>query len=285
MIQRWKKEGILVQEIKKHFEAIPAVSQGSYYSWFLENQWVLDDKPLDPEESNGKFLREGWVFTGGDPNSPMYEIKSTIERWPKNKLICFHMCGIMLLRFHPAPSDMMWVPFGFCTCDENSELELGGIYEELLKQCTFKEFYEAFESSQLIKLFQAKGWGPSIARFPYLEGVLEKSPNCPSVWELKQYLIMDAEGHLMPPLPTVSLDYGYFNCLNREEEEELSAAYRAFYAKRDADPLALQQAAVEGNIFEYMCGVVKLKNKKTLRRLMKNRFGLNSSQIPGLNPF
>ncbi|KAH6908244.1 hypothetical protein BKA70DRAFT_1281036 [Coprinopsis sp. MPI-PUGE-AT-0042] len=41
-LDRWRQKGILLPEIKRLFEAIPAESRGSYYPWLLRNEYVLD---------------------------------------------------------------------------------------------------------------------------------------------------------------------------------------------------------------------------------------------------
>ncbi|KAF7795901.1 hypothetical protein EIP86_007068 [Pleurotus ostreatoroseus] len=42
-IEKWVKEGTLIQNIKTTFENYgPPESRGLYYPWFLQNQWILD---------------------------------------------------------------------------------------------------------------------------------------------------------------------------------------------------------------------------------------------------
>lgn len=68
------------------------------------------------------------------------------------------------------------------------------------------------------------------------------------------------------------MDYGFSNCKTEEENVELKDVYRTFFDLRDADPIKLHEAAIEGRLFEYVGGLVKLKKK--FRRLMKNPYPL-----------
>jgi len=72
----------------------------------------------------------------------------------------------------PNPVQETWLKFGFCVCkNEVEENKLGAIYTSLLtnqqkgslvpqhlksKFCTFTEFWQAYESSGLVKLMEDK---------------------------------------------------------------------------------------------------------------------------------
>ena len=67
----WKREGILIQEIKKVFEDIPPQNQGQYYPWFLEHQDLLDPSLEPSTKATEDFCLElvirAWRHIGGRP--------------------------------------------------------------------------------------------------------------------------------------------------------------------------------------------------------------------------
>ncbi|KAF9534617.1 hypothetical protein CPB83DRAFT_830814 [Crepidotus variabilis] len=71
--------------------------------------------------------------------------------------------------------------------------------------------------------------------------------------------------------PSVIRDYGLINCKTGEEEMTPKDAYLSFFKKPDADPPALHQGCLRRDVSKYLSGIVKLKNKKMLERLMKNQ--------------
>jgi hypothetical protein len=123
-LHHWRKNGVLIPEIKERFESLPPSSRGGYYPWFLENQWVLDGKT--PEEWGMKdaadkvgedTLKAGWIYTGGSPTMAMSEIMKITAEWPVEKLKCYHLCALLLSKMHPSPDlSTLWISFGFCTC-------------------------------------------------------------------------------------------------------------------------------------------------------------------------
>jgi len=146
---------------------------------------------------------------------------------------------------------------------------LGQLYLQLLTKCSFDELCTAYESSRLIALFDAKGlqsWRESIL---YLDDVLAGSPKVnKSVWDLKQYL----ETEKGPLIPSVGVDYGFFNCRGETEREDLEKVYKEFFADYRADPIELHKAAIGGRLFEYVGGFVELK--QIFYRLMNNPYPL-----------
>ena len=71
-LEKWQKEGRLMQGIKATFETIPPEGRGSYYPWLLEHQYLLDGSPLDMDDIAKKkreyivaMIRAGWVDIGG----------------------------------------------------------------------------------------------------------------------------------------------------------------------------------------------------------------------------
>jgi len=136
---------------KPHFESLGPSARISYSTWFLKNRCVFDRKNETQKQREDAFNRAAYLY-GGDPALSPHEIRRELISRSKNKVACFNMCARMLYQFHPSPLDNIWVPFGFCTCDENTELGLGGMYEGLFWECTFQELYDAHEASQLVGL-------------------------------------------------------------------------------------------------------------------------------------
>jgi len=274
-IHRWRLNGRLVPEIKARFESLPAGSRGGYYPWFLQNQWIFDGRAEPETNTADDFITKGWIYSGGDPSASASDIQSQTRAWPPDKVLCLKLCTPLLSSFHPSPSEETWIPFGFCTCNENSENALGAIYQGLLTKCTFQELHGAFISSQLIALFHKNGFGQKLLSFPFLIDVLNESPNFLPVWSLKQFIVNEAEGTTIDMPLLIRNDYGFANCRNPEEEKELIAAYRTFFAVYDANPPALHRACLGGKTFDYISGIFKLKNPKRMKRLLKNSYRSN----------
>jgi len=269
----------LINEIKKAFEEVPVNARGGYYAWFLKNQWVLDPARSKPTDLVHDMMLRGWQYAGGSSSATSGEIKAGVAKWPEEKQICFSFCMNLLSDWYPRPTQAAWLLFGFCVCQhEHAEASLSRIYRQLLTKCSFDEIFAAYKSSTLIALFDAKGLKSQRQSIPYLEDVLSGSPNGNiSVWDLKQYIVAeDAED--VELIRSVSVDYGFINCKNEEENQELKEVYKQFFSQYRADPMELHEACIAGRLFEYVGGFVELnkknKNKKKFRRLMKNPYPL-----------
>jgi hypothetical protein len=268
-IHRWRQQGTLIEEIKAAFEKRPE-SNGAYYPWFLQNQWVLDPMLHPPTDASHEMMARAWRYAGGSPSSTGEEIHIATTNWPIHKQECFSFCAALLSGWHPSPDQGIWLKFGFCVCpDEYSEGPLARLYQQLLALCSFDEFYAAYDSSALIALFDAKGLNREREPFRHFEDILAGSPNVnKSVWNLKQYVAVKDGGLI----PSIAVDYGFFNCKGETEKLELKEVYNQLFSHRDADPLKLHEATIGGRLFEYVGGFVKLKKK--FNRLMKNPYPL-----------
>ncbi|KZP17689.1 hypothetical protein FIBSPDRAFT_864673 [Athelia psychrophila] len=275
-VHRWRGRGILVQEIKAAFEKIPESHRPGYYLWFLKNQWVLEPAQTAPDISREMVLR-GWRYTTGDPTSkpPNDYIKATMRGWPDDKQICFELCVSSLSNSHPSPTDRSWIYFGFCACkDEYAESPLAIIYRIIIQQCTFNEILAAYRASSLIALMDKCGLRARREGITHLEDVLSH-PALKSVWWLKLFVLVEPDRRPQP-VRAVNIDYGFMNCKQPQDQEDLRAIYKMFFESENGDPIALHNAAGAGEIFEYVGGVVKLK--KRFRRLMKNPYPLPTRQ-------
>ncbi|KDQ16157.1 hypothetical protein BOTBODRAFT_269578 [Botryobasidium botryosum FD-172 SS1] len=273
-IHAWRVNGTLVDGIKRTFESLPKHAQGGYYAWFLENQWILDRSLPPSMASVDKMVRLAWAYAGGSAGLSTNDMVAHIKAWPDSKNSIFFFCSAILSHGRPHPMENNWVTLGFCVChDEESELPLAAIYLDIIKRCTFEEFCTAYDTSSLIALFDANGLKARRERIPYLEDVLEGSPRSnKSVWNLKQ--IVSTEEVEM--IPSVAVDYGFFNCKDTSEAQLLRDVYKQFFRRPGANPIKLHEAAIRGQLFEYVGGLLKMKNKerRTLQRLMVNPYPL-----------
>ena len=283
MVHTWRRDGILIQEIKKVFEEIPSQSRGGYYPWFLEHQDLLDPS-LEPytklaEDFALEATMRAWEHIGGRPlSNDTRLIDVHIERatWPVLRQDCFNLYVLTLSDSHPSPPFRIWLTFGFCTTnDQYNEMQLGIAYRTLHTRCSFEEFYQAYESCSLIHLFSSKNI--DLEQFgSRLAGFLADAPHMnKSVWDLKQFVIADELDAV--PVPSVGADYGFYNCQNGEEVLQLKEVYKKVFEDSKGDPLKLHEACLQGKMYEYVRTTLKLKRKDRrplFRRLMKNPYPL-----------
>lgn len=154
-VHRWRKNGILAQKIKELYSSWPEDGRGEYYPWFLEHQYVLDGSPIPKEhtaESQAKRMRaKMWNYLGKDMSEDM-------PQWPASKQECFSHYAMLLSSCHPGPETDIWISFGYCVAkDSYWEMQIGGLYQDLIKRCTFDEFCEAYANGSLFNLIQEHG--------------------------------------------------------------------------------------------------------------------------------
>jgi hypothetical protein len=273
-VHRWRKNGILLQEIKRIYDAKTPSTRGGYYPWLLENQHILDpNSTFDPLELHEK---KTWAHIGGDPNLPDADRVHTIKSWPEKKYQVWILYYSILSGFHPSPDQTSWVEFGFCTC--RSELEESGLaffYTDIIKSngCPFDEFVAAHTNTNIPSLFPKYAAGPNNkwANNQHLCQLLEQDP-IKSVWRLKAYVYQTMEQPEM--LVSFRMDYGIINCQGVTTLLQLlKDTYKRVFEHQDGDPDKLHEAAMQGATFDYIDGLIKLKKKDraVLRRLMKNR--------------
>ena len=281
-VHTWKREGILIQEIIKVFERAPPQTRGGYYQWFLEHQGLLDpslDSTKVMEDIRLEAVMRAWRHIGGRPlpNSTAWnDINIAKATWPEHKRDCFDLCVHVLSNSHPGPSEGMWLSFGFCTTQNQSdEMQLGIAYRTLVLSCSFEEFYQAYNSCSLVQLFCYNNIYLGQISL-HLADFLANAPHMyKSVWNLKQFVFADDPDSV--PVPSVKVDYGFFNCRNEEEVVQLKEVYKKFFEYSDGDPLKLHEACLQGKIYDYVRTTLKLKGKDQgplFRRLMKNIYPL-----------
>jgi hypothetical protein len=277
-LHKWRLRGILVDEIKAVYEEIPVAARGGYYAWFLENTWILDAslRPPITATSHVDMIRaQAWQFIHGPGNVTSASIRLQVATWPAGRAECFQLYTIILDNGRPPPGMPIWVNFGFCACNsEFAEGPLWKLYRDLMDNCTFDEFCSAYETCALVFLLDGKGGGDWRQQFPDLEDVLQRSPRGhKSVWWLKDYVLAeDAALHR-----SVSVDYGFMNCKTDDEVEQLKQVYRKILGEYGAaKPLLLHEAAITGQLYAYIGGLMKLEGKKKFKRLLKNIYPLRS---------
>ena len=288
MVLAWKREGILIQEIKKVFEEIPPQARGQYYPWFLEHQDFLDPS-LEPstkliEDFCLELVMRAWQYIGGRPlpnnTTSLNEINIEKATWPEHKQDCFDLCSFVLSDSHPDPSLRIWLLFGFCTTrHQYDEMQLGNAYRKLVMRCSFEEIYQAYDSCTLVQLFSSKNINLEQFGLP-LADLLANTPHMnKSVWDLKQFVVADEPDSVL--MPSVKVDYGFVNCRNEEEAVQLKEIYKkVFEEDSNGDPLKLHEACLQGKIYDYVRTTLKLikKDQRPLfRRLMKNIYPLSES--------
>ena len=281
----WKKEGILIQEIKNVFEDIPPQYRGQYYPWFLEHQDLLDPS-VEPstkvvEDFRLELVMRAWRHIGGRPlpnsKTALNDINIEKATWSEHKRDCFDLCSLVLSDSHPDPSLRIWLSFGFCTTrNQFDEMQLGIAYRTLVRSCSFEEFYQAYDSCSLVQLFRSKNISLSVHLADFLANALHMNK---SVWDLKQFVVADEPDSV--PVPSVRVDYGFFNCRNEDEELQLKEVYKKFFEEdSNGDPLKLHEACLQGKIYDYVRTTLKWKGKDQrplFRRLMKNIYPLPQS--------
>ncbi|KAG6916485.1 hypothetical protein DXG01_006679 [Tephrocybe rancida] len=281
-VNNWLVNRTLLKEIKSTFDRSPVEAKGYYYQWILENQYILDDSlplPADPVEHQEEALIEVWRFTGGSSKDTPDDISDALDsKLPSTTRSCHSLyCGLLIDPMYlPSPLFECWVDFGFCAChDEWGESQLGALYRQLIQRCTFKEISEAYETGQLIRLIDSRGLQSRRSGFPFLEGIVSQLP-VKLVWRLKRLVEITAEQiEVMPalrPPRAILLDYGFVNCVDESETEDLKAVYKQVFDTR-TNPLVLHEACMQGKLFDFVEKTVPSKKKltrKQLRRLLKN---------------
>ena len=277
-IHNWRVRGVLVDEIKTAFYKLREHSRGDYFRWFLQNEHVVAQAghPLSEETThkhmNAAQLRS-WRFTGGSKKDSPEEIRAAISRKPDAERDCHWLYFFLLSGQYPSPHVSLWVDFGFASrTSHEEEMGLSACYNRLIVKCTFKEFCDAYRTRRLLDLFDSKGF--PVKRRDHFRDILH-SDRKKSVWYLKQSILQEdsTKEEIVAP-PSVMVDYGFINCRNDSERRQLKRVYKAFFDSHDGHPLALHEAAIQGNIHGYLSNVMQGLRDPKFERLMKNPYPL-----------
>ncbi|KAG7092993.1 hypothetical protein E1B28_009292 [Marasmius oreades] len=272
-LNRWRKNGLLVSEIKESFESVPEQERGLYYPWFLQNQWILDRSPIqnEVEEMVDQWRKNAWVRIGKDLSSEM-------PKWSQNKNECFGHYAMVISRCRPHPSTEMWVQGGYCAAKDREEIIVGRSYEELFERCSFDEYCAAYDSASVFTLMEKYEVLPPYFYSELLNNlriVLSSRSMHQTVWYLKQCI--DDQMQEFQPAHSVVVDYGFINCTSVAEREALVDIYRAAFRCHGLDAMKMHEACIQGKIFEFVTQFVPLKKKneiQMMKRLMRNAYPL-----------
>jgi hypothetical protein len=285
-IHQWLTEGNLGKMMRETFDARLSLDRRRQadYLWFCDNQSTFD-RDTRSFLTNAAVLsynahRTAWQFIGGNPLDSMEHIASSIRSFTADQRHCFHFIMVLLAKMRPGPGQGLksmlhsWIFFGLCACaTQEDETSLVSGYQLLILFISFDKFCQAYTSSSLPKLFADSGF-PITNRF--ILDVLS-SRNYKSVWYLKDFVFADDEmARNGSAPPSIGLDYGFFNCQNVDEVIALRSAYKQVLSPTDADPLALHEACLRGELFEYVKQKARLKPQQLFKRLMKNPYPLVS---------
>ena len=263
-VAEWLKEGTLHDNIVREYETLPQQSRGGYYPWFLENRHIIE-KGVDQQDLLSRWFKKILPYLDPDDKS------NDVRNWhPIEKKQGYLMFLCALNSSHPSIKQDEWYLFGFCTTVEiHIEGRLGALYVELIQQCRFTEFWQAFAQGKLIALMDRKGFRERRRPFKYLEAFLSSTPegeNRYSIWDLVRFCRSEeweAPQHLL-------VDYGFFNCDTALDRMQLKDTYKELLQK--CDPLDLHKACIKGKLFEFANRYMKLE--KRFQRLMRNPYPL-----------
>ena len=263
-LHRWQIEGTLNKNIIEKFSALPEGSRGGYFPWFLAHDWIftppLQGVTKDPLKalklSNASLLDEE------DREISFKELQPEAKR---HALIFY---DILRKGYHPPPEIPTWFSLGFCTCrDEHSEGRLAHVYRKLIERCSFQEFWQAMDSSTMLDLLAKYDLNQITKTFRHFETVMTENCLSPSVWALKEFCYRDVPD----PTRSVLVDYGFVNCDNPKDRQELKSVYRTFF-DRYGDELELHAACCEGRLFQYLRETQPIAPR--FQQLMRNLYPL-----------
>ncbi|KAI6137199.1 hypothetical protein F5141DRAFT_1209527 [Pisolithus sp. B1] len=278
-LHKWQEEGTLTENIIAKYEVMPESSRDhdGYYSWFRQNLHVFNSRDGPPD-----FFAVARPYL--DPEDREKEPHQLV---PEAKRKSFILYALLLNGYHPDPSieseKDLYFEFGFVTgCGSEGELVLPWVYQSLIPRCSFTEFWTAFESNNLVALMDAKGLGPMRKGVRHLETFMKINSNepRPTIWRLR--LFVRSLG--VDPLPSVAVDYGFFNCQTVEEKFSLKGVYKELLESPGVDPMKLHAACIKGKLYDFARGH-KPNLQRRFSRIMTNCYPLpDDTESVGASP-
>ncbi|OJJ02479.1 hypothetical protein ASPVEDRAFT_29058 [Aspergillus versicolor CBS 583.65] len=189
-LHEWQRKGLLVRKIIEKFSTIPESSRGSYFSWFLRNQHILDPASSSQPDSQVNPLQRA-LHAANPYLEPEDRGKDLLQLEPAEKRYAFVLYTLALDGGSPNPNWAeldLWYDFGFVVCtDEHYEGSLGALYSKLLggnkffrdydeslgvkrsraadsSTCPFDEFWRAWQNGKAAELFDKYGMGGDLDR-------------------------------------------------------------------------------------------------------------------------
>ncbi|KAH9833668.1 uncharacterized protein C8Q71DRAFT_725455 [Rhodofomes roseus] len=272
-LHQWRVSGRLFDELKTELGRHPGEPHQYLYTWLLQNPWIFDNEAVMRPD----FL----IFR--PHKTPIIEYVG-LPKWYTDEHLknanmsklwqqCFSLHVQVLAdldhRARIFGHHDEWVVFGFAACiTEDVEAELLAVYDMLMWDCTFEEYYTAYRSASLLALFDAKGLGDSIREFDCLEDLLSTSPSAIRlVYFLKQSVLWDN----VPLRPDVAKYFGFVNCRTTEERAQLKSLYKRLFVEVLVDPVHLHLAAARGKLYDVACLLVAMSDTEgtLFHRLLK----------------
>ncbi|KAI6037930.1 hypothetical protein EDC04DRAFT_3141842 [Pisolithus marmoratus] len=198
---------------------------------------------------------------------------------PEAKRKSFMLYAMLLNGYRPDPSiqfgiisKVLYFEFGFVTGrGSEGEQVLPWVYRSLISKCSFREFWTAFQSNDLVALMDAKGLGPMRKEVQHFEAFMTIGRNywCPTVWPLRCFV---NSPDMAAPL-SVTMDYGFFNCKTVEETFSLKGVYKELLESPKVDPIELHAACAQGKLYDFARGH-KPNLERRFKKLMINIYPL-----------
>ncbi|KAG9310126.1 hypothetical protein JVU11DRAFT_9740 [Chiua virens] len=270
-IHFWRTQGVLVDEIKAVFRKIPENCRGGYFPWFLQNEHIVAQAGQPPSMDKLSHygdemqLRAWRVIGGSDTDSPA-QIRIAIERKSEEEQHCWSVVRPPHVQLAPIPGsrvmDQVWI--------RGVQVSRGG------NGVGGRKFCDMYCARRLLDFFHAKGL--QLENCANFQDILHSHANGnKSVWRLKQLIAQEesaSAGGEPIIVPSIMMDYGFFNCKSDSEQRQLKRVYKAFFYTHRGDPLALHEAAIKGNIHGFLSTVVQGLRDPKFQRLMKNLYPL-----------
>lgn len=270
-LHEWQRSGTLVEKICETYEALRARSPnsiGGYYPWFLENKHLIQPShPPVPELPAVEFIHQQ-----AQSYLPSADRGTSL---PESKKIVSMFYGLLRGDWHPGPADGtdLWRSFGFWVCkDQFEETGLAFFWRNLFSRATFVQFHQAYLDGTLDRLAIKVGMEREVGAWKRRGAVLGLKPGAPhpSAYDLKEFVASDQD---IPKVPSLQVDYGYFNCKNPHERRLWRETYAKMFMAESFDFEKLHQACIQGKLYEYVKAVCP-ETPKTFRRLAKNLYPL-----------
>ncbi|TEB29653.1 hypothetical protein FA13DRAFT_620510 [Coprinellus micaceus] len=283
-LDQWRRNGVLLEEIKQAYGTIPEGSRGGYYPWLLKNKFTIDRSlplPNSPEDTANRTLRDGCRFAGETLPASISSIRQHIASMPPKKGACIALCGMLLNRCHPSPIQTLWLDFGFCIGGQYSELCAGRLYQKLVASASFREILGAYETCGMVALFRKKG----LTSDPDYKCISEQFEDVmsgsgrgtfKSSWNLKQFIQAKTDNPKsdVAIIPSVRVDYGFMNCTDAHDLATLINLYQEYFQSDKNNCIHLHNACIKGALFEYLGNFSEVPLKESHRRLLRNLYPL-----------
>lgn len=269
-VHDWQVKGTLRQEITKHYEVLPKESRGGYYPWILNHECLFP--PNSPSRLPRREQLARTLATCRDILATEDKDLAPQDLKPVAKQQAFFFYALMSKGWHPAPGLTTWISLGFCTAQYSGESQIAEMYRLLIKKCTFREFWQAMEDSEIVALIRKYGFSEHYKTFRNFEGHMDglRHGNA-SVWDLKEFC--QTEEHV--PLGSVVLDYGFYKCRSNGDRTALKAVYSRFF-DQGTDEMELHRACLLNEIPEHVQKTQQLKSH--LQSLMRNPYPLTNHE-------